>query len=112
MVSIDTKRQGKRRIVSLRGIPLRNVAPLSANFHRATRDRVEQARLQRMAHEAANPVFLGRSQLAIWHSECPTPDNSVFEATADDTTAQAIELNQQRAALKANAAAQDQQRSR
>ncbi|EEY55103.1 uncharacterized protein PITG_19794 [Phytophthora infestans T30-4] len=43
-----------------------SMAPPPPNFHRATQGRVEQARLQRIAHEATNVVQFGQKQHIIW----------------------------------------------
>ncbi|OWY97785.1 hypothetical protein PHMEG_00031599 [Phytophthora megakarya] len=63
----------------------------SADFHRATEKRVQQARLQRMAHEAANEVSVGpitahhldivnarRPDAAAFH---PRPENWIANET-------------------------------
>ncbi|KAF4130601.1 hypothetical protein GN958_ATG20183 [Phytophthora infestans] len=51
---------------------VQNMAPSPGNFHRAAQGRVNQARLQRIAHEATNAVHLWPYySTSFGHCECP-----------------------------------------
>ncbi|KAE9316823.1 hypothetical protein PR003_g18628 [Phytophthora rubi] len=72
-------------------------AAAPGQFHRATTQRVENARVQWMAYEAANAVNFGTitaHHLNIVHAR--RPNNTAFEVPTENTTAQAIALDQQR----------------
>ncbi|KAI9986055.1 hypothetical protein PInf_024902 [Phytophthora infestans] len=70
-------------------------------FHRATARRIEQARMQRVAYETANAIQFG--EITAQHLDVVNariPEASPFEVPADNTTAQAMELDRQRDLLQ------------
>ncbi|KAF4043112.1 hypothetical protein GN244_ATG04587 [Phytophthora infestans] len=82
---------------------VKNATPIaaSADFQRATEKRIQRARLQRLAHEATNAVTFGGitgHHLDIVNAR--RPDSAVFHVPDDNTTAQAMELDRQREALR------------
>ncbi|OWZ15293.1 hypothetical protein PHMEG_00011101 [Phytophthora megakarya] len=69
----------------------------SSDFHRATENRIQQARMQRLAHEAANSVRFGA--ITAHHLDIVNarrPDTVGFHVPDNNTTAQAMDLDQQR----------------
>ncbi|KAF4142940.1 hypothetical protein GN958_ATG07866 [Phytophthora infestans] len=67
-------------------------AATSADFHHAMEKRVQQARLQRLAHEAASAVSFG--PIASHHLDminARRPDSATFHVPDDNTTRQAID---------------------
>ncbi|GMF41807.1 unnamed protein product [Phytophthora fragariaefolia] len=76
---------------------VRSAAQPPAQFHRAAAARIKRARVQRMAHEAANAVTFG--PITAHHLDvvqARRPDSAPFEVPHDNTTAQALELDRQR----------------
>ncbi|KAF4030197.1 hypothetical protein GN244_ATG18068 [Phytophthora infestans] len=70
-------------------------------FHRATAQRIQNARVQRMAYEATNSIAFGAitaHHLDVIHAR--RPDGTAFEVPSDNTTSQAIALGQTREALR------------
>ncbi|KAF4131309.1 hypothetical protein GN958_ATG01334 [Phytophthora infestans] len=70
-------------------------------LHRATARRIEQARMQRVAYETANAIQFG--EITAQHLDVVNarrPEASPFEVPADNTTAQAMELDRQRELLQ------------
>ncbi|KAF4031469.1 hypothetical protein GN244_ATG16701 [Phytophthora infestans] len=66
-----------------------NAAPAatSADFYRATEKRVQQARLQRLAHEAASAVSFGPITAHYLDMvNARRPDSATFHVPDDDTT--------------------------
>ena len=62
-------------------------------FHRATATRLENARLQRLAYQAANDVSFGEisaQHLDVVHAR--QPDGSPFTVPCDNTTHQSLHL--------------------
>lgn len=93
-------------------IYVRSAAPVASQFFRATAPRIETARVQRIAHEAANAVSFGpltAHHLDIVHAR--RPDGTVFSVPQDNTTAQAIEIDRQRQELETSAALQQSRAS-
>ncbi|KAL3663846.1 hypothetical protein V7S43_011259 [Phytophthora oleae] len=82
-------------------------------FHRATAHRVENARMQRAAYEATNAVTFGpitAHHLDVVHAR--RPDSTPFEVPTDNTTAQAMALDQQREDIRrADEAAEGQRQT-
>jgi hypothetical protein len=84
-------------------------APPPPQFFRATMARTDRAKVQRTAYEAANSVSFGpitAHHLDIVHAR--RPDGEEFSVPNDNTTAQAMELDRQRAILTATAATRQQ----
>lgn len=75
---------------------VRNQSSSTTQIHRATAQRVENARLRRLTFEATNAVRLG--PIAGHHVDIVNArqidDNAVFEVPEDNTTRQAMALDQ------------------